>query len=499
MTTSVSLLKRSRSNNHEESSFRSSSQRSKGSSSDQSSDATELSSTSSHSTCSARAKSKTTATSEGHGRQMMEERLRSVISHPLCLPLLYLMYDQEELFPAANDAEAKRSIRQRNLEKLQDLPFSDWLTADADQPIDETAKQSYQQVLRLAIQHAELEALQKLAEDIEENRHYEEWEKQVEANGENPPMPQTMKKRKRGKETGPTLSEKSITNKIVQIFNEIQQKGGPNIHARAEKNEETNNDGFIDILFSDDPINMDSDKKCTPLMIMAFGGTSGNFWQKMHQCVMYMDWLGQAENNLCFDRPVLMSIVTVDYYSANAGTGDDAAAVRHGTGTSGVTTAVSNAADTGCNTTAVRHPDGTGGEAAAGGDTTTGIHGNVTIKMGLFFGLPPQKPKTENENVEESPKKSRIVLLWNAVSNDLQDASKKFGKILEVTAYFQKWVSDQQDYAAACGYQYFSSNCCKMGERVSVSTSGGCQFILSYGIHLISSLLVSFYSSIAIG
>jgi hypothetical protein len=54
------------------------------------------------------------------------------------------------------------------------------------------------------------------------------------------------------------------------------------------------------------------------------------------------------------------------------------------------------------------------------------------------------------------------------VSNNLPDASQKFGKILEVTAYFQKWVNNQQDYAAAFGYQYFSSNCCKMGDRVSV-------------------------------
>jgi hypothetical protein len=124
-------------------------------------------------------------------------------------------------------------------------------------------------------------------------------------------------------------------------------------------------------------------------------------------------------------------------------------AVRHGTDTSGVTTAVSNATDTGGNTTAVSHPDGNGGAAAAGGDTI-GIQGNVTVKMGLFVCLPPQKPKTEIENVKES----RIVLLWNAVSNDLQDASKKFGKILEVTAYFQKWVNDPQDYATAFGYKY---------------------------------------------
>jgi hypothetical protein len=390
------------------------------------------------------------------GRQMMEERLRSVISHPLCLPLLCVMYDQEELFPAANDdaeevrQEAKRSIRQRNLEKLQDLPFSDWLT-DPDQPINEPAKQSYQTVLQLAIQHAEVEALRRNA----------------------------------GKETSPTLYEKSITRKIEDHCNKIAGEiGSPNIFAKTDKHVGIDNEGAIDIVLTDEPITKESlERGFTPLMIMEFGGKSGNFWQKLHQCVMYLDLLGQAENKLRFDRPVLMSIVTVDYYNANAGTGDDAAAaaataVRHGTGTSGVTTAVSNAADTGGNTTtAVRHPDGTGGgEAAAGGDTTTtGIHGNVIVKMGLFFCLPPQKPKTENENVNEKPKKSRIVLLWNAVSNDLPDASKKFGKILEVTAYFQKWVSDQPDYAAAFGYQYFSSNCCKMGNRVSVQkTSGAC-------------------------
>jgi hypothetical protein len=271
MSTSTASLKRSRSNNHEDSSFRSSSQRSNGSSS-----------TSSHSTCSVSAKSKT-ATSEGHGRQMMEERLRSVISHPLCLPLLYVMYDQEELFPVANDDaeevshEAKRSIRQRNLEKIQDRPFSDWLTADADQPIHETTKQSYQQVLQLAIQHAEVEALRKQS-------------------------------RNRGKETGPKLYEKYITKKIEDRCNEIaEENGSPNIFAKTDKHVGTNNEGGIDIVWTDEPITKESLKgrRCTPLMIMEFGGTSGNFWQSWTS--VSCTWIGWVEQ-------IIIS-VSIDLYS----------------------------------------------------------------------------------------------------------------------------------------------------------------------------------------
>jgi hypothetical protein len=197
----------------------------------------------------------------------MEERLRSVISHPLCLPLISVMYHQEELFPAAaHDAEAN-GMRQGNL-NLEGLPFRDWLT-DPDQPINEAAKQSYQEVLQLAIQHA-----------------------------------------------GPTLNEKSITKKIRDICNEIaKQNGHPNIFAKTDKHVGTKNEGAIDIVLTDEPITIESLKRrrCTPLMIMEFGGKSGNFWKKLDQCVMYMDLLGRKNNNLRFDRPVLMSVITVDY------------------------------------------------------------------------------------------------------------------------------------------------------------------------------------------
>eukprot|EP00980_Cylindrotheca_fusiformis_P015694 scaffold4526_cov87-Cylindrotheca_fusiformis.AAC.1 len=56
----------------------------------------------------------------------------------------------------------------------------------------------------------------------------------------------------------------------------------------------------------------------------------------------------------------------------------------------------------------------------------------------------------------------RMSLLWHTKSNALENASNMFGRLLRVAADFQQWRDDGQSIA---GYEYFSSNCCRVGQE----------------------------------
>eukprot|EP00980_Cylindrotheca_fusiformis_P026109 scaffold15363_cov64-Cylindrotheca_fusiformis.AAC.1 len=56
----------------------------------------------------------------------------------------------------------------------------------------------------------------------------------------------------------------------------------------------------------------------------------------------------------------------------------------------------------------------------------------------------------------------QMSLLWHTKSNTVEDASNIFGRFLRVTADFQQWRDDGQSVS---GYEYFSSNCCRVGQE----------------------------------
>jgi hypothetical protein len=73
------------------------------------------------------------------------------------------------------------------------------------------------------------------------------------------------------------------------------------------------------------------------------------------------------------------------------------------------------------------------------------------VKFGVFLCTP--KSNTD----------FRMTLLWHTMASELQEASKIFGKFLRVTYCFAGWRENNDDT-----YKYLSSNCCRVGNSVSV-------------------------------
>jgi hypothetical protein len=201
-------------------------------------------------------------------------------------------------------------------------------------------------------------------------------------------------------------NERTITNKIVENCNAIKDPNGDVIFfARGQiiLTNSNDNKAIPDIFFTDEDTTIEGySKEFRLLMIIEVGMKGEEWWDKFDQCVQYLDMMSQLEENqlVTFDRPLLMSVVTIDK------------------------------------------------------NNTTG---NITkLKIGVFF-CHPKRGKVP----------TRVVLLWHNVSTNIKDASISFGKVLEVTTHFQKLVIDTtRDLSSELQFEYFTSNCCRTGNRV---------------------------------
>jgi hypothetical protein len=116
-----------------------------------------------------------------------------------------------------------------------------------------------------------------------------------------------------------------------------------------------------------------------------------------------------------------------------------------------------------------------------GGDASGDDSPSICVTIGAFLCFdPPKDIKNDKVAEREQAPKCRIIPLQHIVSNNLVDASKNFGKLLEVTTYFQKWVNEKPNVAEEFQYEYFSSNCCRMGDRVSKCVATSFLFLVSY-------------------
>jgi hypothetical protein len=276
------------------------------------------------------------------GRHEIQNRLCSVLSHPLCIPLFCVMHNQQPVF-ADNEA---------------DLTFSG-LLEETRNLVQESTKVLFNAVLENSLRNVSKDA-----------------------------------------------NETTITEEIVENCNAISDQNGDVIFfARGQKLLKNINDNkaIPDIFFTDeDTTSAENTEKFTPLMIIEVGMDGEEWWDKFDQCVQYLDMMSQLKENqlVTFDRPLLMSVISIDKDNEN-------------------------------------------------GDIDK-------VKIGVFF-CHPKRGKMS----------TRVVLLWHNVSNNLPDASISFGKVLEVTTHFQKLVNDTtRDLSSELQYEYFSSNCCKTGNRV---------------------------------
>ena len=91
---------------------------------------------------------------------------------------------------------------------------------------------------------------------------------------------------------------------------------------------------------------------------------------------------------------------------------------------------------------------------------------NVVIKLGVFL--------CSRRNVQDETDEYRMTLLWHSKMTTLEEGSEMFGRLLQVTSDFQSWRDDRDKHQL----EYFSSNCCKIGD--SVSTPISILFVLWY-------------------
>lgn len=82
----------------------------------------------------------------------------------------------------------------------------------------------------------------------------------------------------------------------------------------------------------------------------------------------------------------------------------------------------------------------------------------LEVKLGVFLCRPKCTGGIANS--------FRMTLLWHSKTEEIEKASEDFGKLLRVTSDFGRW-RDGDDAMGSNKYEYFSSNCCKVGENVS--------------------------------
>ena len=81
--------------------------------------------------------------------------------------------------------------------------------------------------------------------------------------------------------------------------------------------------------------------------------------------------------------------------------------------------------------------------------------GEFVTRLGVFLC----SRKNELEETDEF----RMSLLWHSQTTSLMDGSAMFGRLLRVTADFSLWRNENRKDS----YEYFSSNCCRVGQHVS--------------------------------
>ncbi|KAG7358092.1 RIO1 family protein [Nitzschia inconspicua] len=200
------------------------------------------------------------------------------------------------------------------------------------------------------------------------------------------------------------VKEKPITGLLTKLIEEQCQTLSYRALSEVSITDDKNQKtGVMDIILTHDE-NKDQAFETPPLAVLEFGLNAGDWWSKLHQGTLYLEMMRNlALQNLAFDQPILLMIVTI-YNNRN-----------------------------------------------------TNIVSESNFRMGVFMCVP---------NGANSSKGDRycISLLWHSQTNSLFNASIYFGKLLRVTADFASW---RHDHRSPTGYEYFSSNCCKVATHDS--------------------------------
>jgi hypothetical protein len=410
--------------------------------------------------------------SSDSGWKKMSANGRSILSHPLCLPLLCRMYDK---IPVVADCDSK-------------LPFPKFL--DGTPSLVDNTKDLFNEVLKTVLQGKLEEQSDALPDEQDSDAPLEEHitEENV-AVSEEHESAETVTVSEEHKyeetialsvsETLPKLSETKVTLGIESMCKHL--KNSDHLAFFAKNEQLVEGSGLFYIVFTDEEIDKDSPKKCTPLMVMDAGMGGSITWTKFDQMLRYIYLIcAHEQTSFSFNKPMLISFITIQYIEKDFTRGGVGDAVSHddsgdkdeGDGCGHATSGGDMLLGGG---NAGSYDDIVGGDAS--GDDSPSIR----VTIGAFLCFDPPKDIKNNKVAEcEQDPKCRIIPLQHIVSSNLVDASKNFGKLLEVSTYFQKWVNEEPNLAEEFQYEYFSSNCCRMGDRVRKYVAVLFLFLVSY-------------------
>jgi hypothetical protein len=282
-----------------------------------------------------------------HGMNTLDRTIRSVLSHPFCLSLVYFIHKAEEQ------------------NGINPLPF-DLRRSRSD--VINMFTHKYDSIIAIA------------------------WNESF----------QKMNK----------VLKSTLTSTITLLVNDMQEQKQITLPFLATSQKEVQFDNVnekIDIVLE----STRNDSTKIPYMIFEFGMDHDQWWSKFNQGVKYVEMI--YKQSLQNDTPLLMVIVTIDPKSGTSNNNNST-------------------------------------------DNTDNNDKTVETKMGLFFC----RPRWTGEGF----KGLRISLIWNSNSEKLLKGSQQLGKVFEVATLFKSCLEDIDQKDLYRDYEYFSSNCCRIGDKV---------------------------------
>ena len=244
-----------------------------------------------------------------------------------------------------------------------------------------------------------------------------------------------------------TLHGYNVTNKkALMIEAEKDIKGTRTIEDEGK--------GRMDFVVLKKYVNLT--KKRSVVMIVEFGMGHMIWWQKMSQILKYVNILCEAtdqDNDVTFDQPILLTIVTVYKNPKNKNKNKISTINEEEEET--VSDDVTNIKTQDVHETDTDTTSGTG----------TKFDQKLEFRYGVFLCMRRVDGRVGN--------KYRIALLWRKDTFSMTDASIQFGKILDaaqVCASLRGRVAAKlikPNNGKEALYQYLGPNCCRIGELVS--------------------------------
>ena len=213
--------------------------------------------------------------------------------------------------------------------------------------------------------------------------------------------------------------EQDLTKSLAQQIKVLKAKS-TFAHTEIKVDRLGESTGRIDILLSAEEHARETERESPPTLVLEVGLSDVDWFQKLDQGMKYVSRMCQHQKSTSvrFDVPLLLAIVTVDKNKSN--------------------------------------------------------NSQCTIQIGVF--LCSRKGDDDND--------FRMALLRQYRTKQPKEASRIFGLLLRVAMLFQKCrststenfsdmkvdekkQSGEEEHQEAPAYQYFSANCCRVGQNVS--------------------------------